>query len=76
MDSNTVSDIVDSVTEVAATTIGLGGIVPEHDGEGANYFFKIVDEALETIIVANRPKKRRRKLDRAPVEECTQISLL
>lgn len=76
VDSNTVSDIVDSVTEVAATTIGLGGIVPEHDGEGANYFFKIVDEALETIIVANRPKKRRRKLDRAPVEECTQISLL
>lgn len=70
------SDIVGSVTEIAATTTELSTIVPEHDGEGANYFFKIVDEALEAITVVNRPKKRRRKLDRTPVEECTQISLL
>lgn len=69
-------NIMNSVVEVAATRTILDNIALEHDGDGANYFFKIIDEAIGTMSIDSRPKRRRKKTERVPIEECTQISLL
>lgn len=72
------NNITENIISTIEPTEIISEIVPEHNGDGANYFFRIVHEALATMPTGNKPKKRHRKLNRCPIDEgtITQLSLL
>lgn len=72
------NNIKENIISTIEPTEIISEIVPEHNGDGANYFFRIVHEALATMPAGNKPKKRHRKLNRCPIDEgtITQLSLL
>ena len=78
---NTGIDIRDDseITIVDPTTISEltnnVDIVAEHDADGANYFFRIINEAVSDCsnAPAYRPRRRRNRLNRAPVDENSNV---